>query len=543
MASRWVCVVSLWCALAVALLGCASDGAGGDSPGPANGEVAFEGKIEPLGALAYDSGYLPALSPIQVRFAASGAGALIVAARGRAAGAGLEPVAASGKLSVDLSVRAKASLKIALPGLSFEGPIEGAPDIDIAIKNAVSFDPFLVGASPAAVDAKMAPTEVARIPLAGGLSAIPGAKGDLVVTASADLKASYVGVCAELADGIAQSTGRVSLGGTVTLEPRVEISLPFVGDKTLEAFPITIALPRVDAPLDLGSRDVASGKAVASGPCTGGVTSGDGGSGDDGATARQDGGAPSGDTTATRPDQRVLPSFDVTSDYNHDVTSPASDATVDQPQPPCALGTPDHCGGCNDKCPGIDNVASARTCSGGVCGLTCRGDSYDVNGSAADGCETLDIDARYDSAQNARDLGNTDDCSGPKNVAMLLASDDRPHDSTPAQRTTAAKWLKLHITDSPYLSCILHPKITVDLSSAPSSATFKVTATYRCDHGTNQYSDSATGNGGSSLVVRPGTYCGGVLGSGDDSGTLTLEIRKTSSGGHSAKPLWVKIEQ
>jgi hypothetical protein len=122
--------------------------------------------------------------------------------------------------------------------------------------------------------------------------------------------------------------------------------------------------------------------------------------------------------------------------------------------PACTLGSPDHCGTCTTVCPpGMDNDGTQRTCSGpssfDTCGIVCKGDYYDVNGLAADGCEVLD-DAMLANAAIAQTvtLPDTDDptfMSNPLNVVRALPSDGRQHAVTPASRPLGLPdWYKVN---------------------------------------------------------------------------------------------------
>jgi cysteine-rich repeat protein len=58
----------------------------------------------------------------------------------------------------------------------------------------------------------------------------------------------------------------------------------------------------------------------------------------------------------------------------------------------CDVTSPQNCGACGNVCPGFglanDDVSCADPATS-TCALTCRGENYDVNGVASDGCEVL----------------------------------------------------------------------------------------------------------------------------------------------------------
>lgn len=117
------------------------------------------------------------------------------------------------------------------------------------------------------------------------------------------------------------------------------------------------------------------------------------------------------------------------------------------PDAGCTLGTADHCGACNTKCPpGADDIGTTRTCSSatvaGTCDITCRGEFYDVDGEPPmkpTGCELIDEPVQ-DTAQTAVALVLPDIAddpklmSNPRNVDGKLYCDNRLHDAVPVHR-------------------------------------------------------------------------------------------------------------
>jgi hypothetical protein len=107
----------------------------------------------------------------------------------------------------------------------------------------------------------------------------------------------------------------------------------------------------------------------------------------------------------------------------------------------CTLGTADHCGACDHACRPTDK-ATAYACSdatrAATCLITCRGEFYDVNGNADDGCEAEDSPAQDTAATAASiQLPDTNDAtnkSNPLNVVGFTYGDGRPHESAPTSR-------------------------------------------------------------------------------------------------------------
>jgi hypothetical protein len=121
----------------------------------------------------------------------------------------------------------------------------------------------------------------------------------------------------------------------------------------------------------------------------------------------------------------------------------------------CVLGTADHCGSCATACPGMDTSATLRTCSAatsaGTCDIECKGDYYDVDGVASNGCEALDVTQSSATTATAVTLANVAPAGGSCNntnngctVSMAIASDMRKHDSAPPDRPLGLEdWWKV----------------------------------------------------------------------------------------------------
>lgn len=499
----------------------------------AGAELAFSGKQALLEGFSFTTGYQPAGSPIQVKLELSSAGAITAAAKGTPTDGTLQPTAGSGTFKLDGKIKVKVSLKIDFAGKKFEGPLKGAPDIDIALSGTTTFEPFLLGQK-ATLSAKMPMTKLATVPLAGALSGIPGVKGDLVINASADLSSAFSGVCAAVGDGAAQYTGSTATSGTLTIKPVVEISIPLLGSKKLDSLSVPVPIPATSATMDLGTFATSGGPAPAGvEPCKGGAPA-DGGPGDgktpgDGPQASDGpqgdvGQQPDGGTTA---DQGTGVEGGVSPDQG-----PSSDG--------CVLGTTSNCLYCGDTCTGPNNSGTQPVCvQNNGCDIHCRGDYYDVDGKEANGCEALDSLAAYSTEQTAKNLGLTDDCAGATKVVGDVLSDDRYHTST-AKSGKLGTWrfFKLTITDK--LGCALSGKTTFDLTKLPSTNQYRVDAWYVCQQSGKKL-NAAGGSlyGGQSKSFSPDTSCTTM---GDDSGTLYLRIYKWSGTAHSSQDFTITVE-
>ena len=255
-------------------------------------------------------------------------------------------------------------------------------------------------------------------------------------------------------------------------------------------------------------------------------------------------------------DDKTFPDFAVSDAVQQDLFQPADgpspgDGPLDG-QPPgdgqpadgagpdkgCTVGTADHCTKCGDKCPGPEDSATTRVCVNAKCDIQCKGDYYDVNGAAVDGCEHLDALALNGTESAAKDLGAVTDCDKDKTSSGAIPSDERLHITAPVSRPNGTpRWFKLAITDKAF--CAVNAKVVVDLSALPAKADYKVEAKYVCKNKTTLKSTIKSSAGGKSVTLSPSVKCTTM---GDDSGTLYLEIKKTSgSTTHSDKQFKLTI--
>lgn len=264
------------CSMAAVVLGLAL---GATSCGGSNGHgggVLFHGEQAALSGFDYDTGYQPGTPPVQVRLALSAAGTLTADADANGSGDTMTPVAGSGLLVLDAHVEIHTAVKIDVAGVGeFEGPIPGAPVLDLAFGAQAPFDPFLLDGGNVSVTADVPETTLPEIPL----GALPGS---LVIKALGTVTSEFSGVCAKASGGVGQYTGVTTTGGTLVLRPSVVLEVPLVGSQTYDIPEITVTIPPSSAPMDLGTKQLADGTdAAGPGPC--GVVQQDGGVGDAGA--------------------------------------------------------------------------------------------------------------------------------------------------------------------------------------------------------------------------------------------------------------------
>ena len=205
----------------------------------------------------------------------------------------------------------------------------------------------------------------------------------------------------------------------------------------------------------------------------------------------------------------------------------------------CALGTPDHCEKCGNKCPGKDDASTKRVCVNGKCNIVCRGNHYDINGSVGDGCEYNDPHAGYGSQNTAKHLGNATDCDPAKSTVSSLPSDLRYHEQAPHTRVLGPqRWFKLVVKDK--VGCFMDFKLTLDATSLPAGALYELDPLYLCNNTNVLGLKSKTGKGSTVITMAPLVKC--TAGS-DDGGTMFVKVRKFSGTSvHSTKPFKVSIK-
>ncbi len=215
--------------------------------------VTFHGTTPLFSKFGYDTGLVPAASPVQVEFAVSAGGEADVDAWAKSGGSGSELTVygtpGSGKLTLSGKFTMTGKLKADLSGLpSYDGPLPGLDDVDIEFSQMTPFDPFLVGKK-AHVDASIPATMLPSIPLPGGIP------GDLVLSIEdgSVVSADFSGTCAAFDGKNAHYTGTVTTSGTLKIKPTIEISIPIVGMKSFDIPDITVPIPASTSPLDLGS--------------------------------------------------------------------------------------------------------------------------------------------------------------------------------------------------------------------------------------------------------------------------------------------------
>lgn len=199
-------------------------------------------------------------------------------------------------MSVSGGFTMEGALKVALPGLAYDGPIPGIENVSIEVSGSATFDPFSIDEDVVA-HTEIPPTSLPGIPLAA-----VGLPGSLVLTVGKGsfLDVTFRGECAAIEGSEIEYLGTLTRSGTLVIEPSVEIEVPLIGLQTF-------AIPAVSIDLALGEEALAmaanvetfgepgNGDAAKVGRCGDGPGgSGAGGEGGSGASGSASGGSASG---------------------------------------------------------------------------------------------------------------------------------------------------------------------------------------------------------------------------------------------------------
>lgn len=338
---------------------CGSSG-GGDGGGDGGGEtteISFAGEQAAFPEFKYDTGWVPADSPIQVQIIATANAGLTVSADAIVGGSSDEPMmsgkAGTGAYKLSGKIQFQVLLKVDFSAITYEGPLDESLDISFEIVGETAFDPFLLDGK-ASISQDVPETKLATIPLAGS---VPGVTGDVVIHIKGTVNSEFSGQCAAVNGTQAHYVGATTTGADLILIPSVVISIPFLLDETLDGFDVPFTVPPVTLDMDLGTQAVTPGGGVVDGGGTMAVV------------GTCDGGTPLEDVV-TQDDTNVNP--------GDDTTIPPKD-TVGPGK--CE----DNCNGCcvDGKCmPG--NTKEACGVSGEAC-VACGNDQF----CGDSGCETI----------------------------------------------------------------------------------------------------------------------------------------------------------
>ena len=177
-----------------------------------------------------------------------------------------------------------------------------------------------------------------------------------------------------------------------------------------------------------------------------------------------------------------------------------------------------NCGACGNVCPGQGNTSDAL-CAAGKCGMTCRGDNYDVDKATNNGCEVSDIVPPGHTQQTATNRGNKPCDDGPSsdNFSANVPSDSRVH-ANPNQPLivgnvgAAPDWWQVQADGG--LLCVNDYAVTFTTNGGGNNLCYQCTIT------TNKKTETVQANGHEAVKMSSGSgsYSGG--------GTIFFKVEK-----------------
>jgi hypothetical protein len=186
-----------------------------------------------------------------------------------------------------------------------------------------------------------------------------------------------------------------------------------------------------------------------------------------------------------------------------------------------ALSTPTDCGACGNACPGVSSTTADAACTDATCGISCRGDHYDIDGSAANGCEAADLQAGNHDQTTPSPFPNTscDDSSSQNSFSGHLLSDTRVHTNPTVSAFNPAAgaaphWYQVHSSGG---LCTDDYSVTLTTTGGPAVPCYAATII------TDKITDKVTVTGAGSNTIS------GSGGSYSDGSTIYFKVEKTCS--------------
>jgi hypothetical protein len=176
---------------------------------------------------------------------------------------------------------------------------------------------------------------------------------------------------------------------------------------------------------------------------------------------------------------------------------------------------PTHCGACGVACPGAGRTTANVTCADGGCTFSCKGQNYDVDQNAGNGCELADAPLGNHQQSTATGLG-TLPCNDSSTINAMGAvpSDTRVHENPGITAFSTAQGAApdfLAVSASGGTFCVNDIGLQLVVTGAPNLACFRLTVT--TDENTWSCTTSAAGT------------CAITQGSGSYSGDTTISLR------------------
>lgn len=212
-----------------------------------------------------------------------------------------------------------------------------------------------------------------------------------------------------------------------------------------------------------------------------------------------------------------------------DALTPGCLATCETParpgctEPLCEGATqlPTHCGDCNTSCPGAGATTANVTCADGGCTFSCKGQNYDVDRNAGNGCEVVDAPLGNHATSGAVSAGSVPCNDG----SLISATGIIPSDTTVHENPAVTGFVDAQGAAPDFLSvatnggtfCVNDIGLTLTVTTAPNLACYRLTVT--TDNGSWSCTSSASGT--CSITQGSGSYSGGT--------TTMLKVERTCS--------------
>jgi hypothetical protein len=187
------------------------------------------------------------------------------------------------------------------------------------------------------------------------------------------------------------------------------------------------------------------------------------------------------------------------------------------------LDTVQNCGGCGNVCPGLGLTTDEVFCDpmSHLCGMSCRGDNYDVDNKPDNGCEVTDAVPPGHTQPTAASRGSKScsDTTSSDTFSAGVPSDIRGHKNPPVDSFSGAVgaapdfWI-VHADGG---VCIDDYSVTLTTSGGSASSCYTATIM------TNKTTNSVTVNGSSWNTMTGGS------GSYSDGSDIYFKIEKTCS--------------
>lgn len=195
---------------------------------------------------------------------------------------------------------------------------------------------------------------------------------------------------------------------------------------------------------------------------------------------------------------------------------------------PAATQTVTDCGACGMACPGNSQASANVACTTNGCTFSCRGEEYDVDNSAANGCEVVDPTGNNHTASTAAP-GGSYDCYDSSTISLtgLVPSDTRVHENPAINgfdpvSGSAVDYFSINASGGNF--CVNDVNLTLTTTGTGATPCFQF--------------DVVTNKGAWSCTLASAGSCNITQGSGSYSGgtTVSVKVTRTCSAAPSKTP-------